>query len=67
VDANQRTIIFTANRRDGGGRPLSGVITNPSGVREVSAAGVAPQSYNEFRGFNLVEQMVLNGHRRCSA
>lgn len=57
VAADLAAIIVTATAR---------LLTNPPGVREATATGVASTYFNEF-GFNLAEQMMLNSHRRLPA
>ena len=58
IAADLAAVIVTAAAR---------LVTNPHGLREQEASGVATVTYNEFRGFNLAEQMVLNSHRRRAA
>jgi len=43
------------------------LVTNPSGVREQNAPGVASVTYTDFKGFNLAETLVLNSHRKRAA
>ncbi len=56
--ADLAAVIVTATAR---------LVTNPGSIRETSVTGVASQTFNEFRGFNLAELMVLNSHRRRAA
>lgn len=58
VAADLAAVIVTATAR---------LVINPGNMREVTATGVGSQTFNEFRGFNLAEQMVLNSHRRRAA